>query len=105
MKKSLCVFGGVLVLCASAMLANWYGRAVGARADDDPEAAKAEAPPKIAASRITHVTVYPDSALVTREVEVPAGAGTVELVVSPLPERTINSSLYSEGSEGLRVMS
>ena len=28
---------------------------------------------KVATSRITHVTVYPDSALVTREVEVPAG--------------------------------
>ncbi|HEY7153569.1 MAG TPA: mucoidy inhibitor MuiA family protein [Gemmataceae bacterium] len=104
MKKSLCVFGGVLVLCASVLLANWYGRAAGARADDDPEAAKAEASPKIAASRITHVTVYPDSALVTREVEVPAGAGTVELVVSPLPERTVNNSLYSESAESIRVL-
>jgi hypothetical protein len=104
MKKNLCVFGGALVLCASALLANWYSRAAGARVDDNPEPARAEAPPKIAASRITHVTVYPDSALVTREVEVPAGAGTVELVVSPLPERTVNSSLYSESAEGIRVL-
>src|SRR6516162_3341361 len=104
MKRSLCMLGGVLVLCAGALLANWYGRAAGARADDNPEPAKAEAPPKIAASRIMHVTVYPDSALVTREVEVPAGAGTVELVVSPLPERTVNSSLYSESAEGIRVL-
>src|SRR5262249_41833665 len=35
----------------------------------------------------------------------PAGAaGPLELVVSPLPEHTINSSLYSEGSEGIRVL-
>jgi hypothetical protein len=49
-----------------------------------PAAADKEAPPKIAASKITHVTVYPNNALVTREVEVPAGTGTMELVVSPL---------------------
>ncbi len=104
MKKNLCVFGSALVLAASALLANWYGHAAGARVDDNSEPAKAEVPPKIAASRITHVTVYPDSALVTREVEVPAGAGTVELVVSPLPERTVNSSLYSESAEGIRVL-
>ena len=49
-----------------------------------PAAAQKEAPPKIAASKITNVTVYPNNALVTREVEVPAGTGTMELVVSPL---------------------
>jgi hypothetical protein len=68
------------------------------------DAAKDEAPPRTATSKITHVTVYPDSALVTREVDVPAGEGTMELVVNPLPEHTINSSLYSEGSDGIRVM-
>src|SRR6202007_2679307 len=61
--------------------------------------------PKVAPSRVTHVTVYPTSALVTREVEVPAGTGPVELVFSPLPVQTVNSSLYSEGSEGIRVLS
>jgi hypothetical protein len=70
----------------------------------EPPAAKDEAPAKGADSRIVHVTVYPDSALVTREVDVPAGAGSLELVVSPLPEHTINSSLYSEGGDGIRVL-
>ena len=55
-----------------------------ARNGDKP--AKDEAPPKTAASRIAQVTVYPNSALVTREVEVPAGIGSMELVVNPLPE-------------------
>src|ERR1700733_1909328 len=63
-----------------------------------------EAPPKMATSRITHVTVYPDSALVTREVEVPAGGGLRELIISPLPEATIISSLYTESSDGIRVL-
>ena len=70
----------------------------------DAEAVKDEAPPKTAASKITHVTVYPDSALVTREVDVPAGDGIVEVIVTPLPPHTVNSSLYSEGTDGIRVL-
>jgi hypothetical protein len=60
--------------------------------------------PKAAASRVVHVTVYPSSALVTREVDVPPGAGLFELVVNPLPSETVDSSLYSEGTEGVRVL-
>src|SRR5688572_20126160 len=69
------------------------------RADEPAPAA-----PKTAVNRIVHVTVYPDSALITREVEVAVGKGLAELVVTPLPQHTINSSLYAEGSEGLRVL-
>ena len=43
-------------------------------------------------------------ALVTRTVEVPAGVGTFEVVVTPLPPHTLESSLYSEGDEGVRVL-
>jgi N-terminal domain of unknown function (DUF4140) len=50
---------------------------------------------KAAASKITAVTVYQNSALVTREVSVPEGPGAMELVVSPLPPETIANSLYS----------
>jgi hypothetical protein len=59
---------------------------------------------KMATSRIDHVTVYQNNALVTREVDIPEGLGTMELVVSPLPPQTVDTSLYSEGSEGLRVL-
>jgi len=55
--------------------------------------------------RIVKVTVYPNSALVTREVEVPAGAGLTELVVKNLPSQISMDSLYSEGSDGIRVLS
>jgi len=65
---------------------------------------KAPTPPKTAASKIVHVTVYPNSALITREVDAPAGAGTFELVVNPLPPQTVDSSLYSEGTDGIRVL-
>ena len=54
-----------------------------------------DAPPKLAPNRIVAVTVYPNSALVPREVDVPEGVGSVELVVNPLPAQTVNSSLYS----------
>jgi hypothetical protein len=74
-----------------------------ARTEPDP-APPAEASPKPAAGRVTQVTVYPEGALVTREVDVPARAGTAELVVSPLPQHTVPNSLYSEGSEGVRVL-
>jgi uncharacterized protein (TIGR02231 family) len=59
---------------------------------------------KLAASRVVAVTVYPNSALVTREVDVAEGAGTLELTVTPLPPATVNSSLYTEGTEGIRVL-
>jgi hypothetical protein len=80
--------------------------AVGASAALLAAAYAAEPPsqPKTAASRIVGVTVYQNSALVTREVEVPQGTGPMELVVNPLPPQTIDSSLYSEGTDGIRVL-
>jgi hypothetical protein len=60
--------------------------------------------PKAAASRITQVTVYQSNALVTREVDVPEGAGTIELIVTPLPPQAVKDSLYSEGTDGIRVL-
>jgi uncharacterized protein (TIGR02231 family) len=62
-------------------------------------------PPRPAVSKITDVTVYEGQALVTRAVTVPEGDGTVELVVTPLPSQTVDSSLYTEGADGLRVLS
>jgi Domain of unknown function (DUF4139)/N-terminal domain of unknown function (DUF4140) len=61
--------------------------------------------PSAAASLITDVTVYQGQALVIREVSVPAGEGSVELVVTPLPAQTVDGSLYTEGADGLQVLS
>jgi hypothetical protein len=67
-------------------------------ADDGP------APPP-APGRIVAVTLYQGSALVTREVDVPEGEGQAELVVTPLPPRVIDGSVFAEGSDELRVLS
>src|SRR5262249_49068227 len=61
--------------------------------------------PATAASHITAVTVYQGSALVTRAVAVPAGGGGMEVLGVAVPAETVDSSLYSEGDDGLRVLS
>src|SRR5215472_8526722 len=76
---------------------------------EEPAANKSErsrrpSAPKAAPSRVTAVTVYQNNALVTREVDVPEGEGSFELVVTPLPPQTVNNSLYSEGADGIRVL-
>jgi hypothetical protein len=63
----------------------------------------AEAAP--VAGTLSAVTVYRGQALVTRRVEVPAGEGLAEIVVSPLPMGVVPNSLASEADEGLRVLS
>jgi hypothetical protein len=102
MRKHFFVAFGLLAV-AAAVLARQPGErtpAAGPKQVDPPAAA----PQKSATSRLTHVTVYQTSALVTREVDVPEGTGTLELVVTPLPPQTVNSSLYSEGTDGIRVL-
>jgi len=59
---------------------------------------------KTTPSKVVSVTVYLNTALVTREVTLPEAAGLTEIVVSPLPPATVQSSLYSEGSDGIRVL-
>jgi hypothetical protein len=70
-----------------------------ARADDKAEVVRP------AASKITAVTVYSNTALVTREVTAPDAAGLAEVVVSPMPPYTMQSSLYAEGTDAIRVLS
>jgi len=72
---------------------------------DQSSPASGPSVPQAAASRIVTVTVYQGQALVTREVSVPKGEGTVELVVTPLPPQTVDNSLYTEGADGVRVLS
>jgi hypothetical protein len=100
MNKRLWIVAGVVVgLIVGTMFVSRFALTQAA----DPAAPGDQ--PKAAASKVTAVTVYQNNALITREVEVPEGAGTIEVVVTPLPPQTINSSLYSEGSEDIRVLS
>lgn len=61
-------------------------------------------PSKEAKSKITQVTVYTANALITRDVEVPEGVGLLEVIVTPLPSQVVDGSLYSEGSDGIRIL-
>jgi hypothetical protein len=70
------------------------------RADDEKHE-----PLKTAPSKITNITVYSSTAMVTREVTTPEGAGLTEVVVSPMPPYTMQSSLYAEGTDNIRVLS
>ena len=94
-------FGSATILCTllaaafSPML--WSGD----KAKEEPANPAAS---KIAKSRIERVTVYPNNALVTREVEVPAGNGLIELTINPMPAQIVASTMYAEGSDGLRVL-
>jgi hypothetical protein len=73
------------------------------QAQEAQDAGKQPAP-KIAKSKIDKVTVYPHNALVTREVWVPDGAGLVELTIAGMPDQIVPSTMYSEGGDGLRVL-
>ncbi len=82
------------------------GVAPGPAAEPRPAAVVEDVPaPRAAANKIVAVTLYQGNALVTREVVVPEGKGLIEVVVTPLPPRTIDGSLYAEGSGGLHVLS
>src|SRR5262245_35033422 len=98
MRRYPLVVLGSLVLSLVGLFSLWTVRA------REKERTKLERQPTIATRKIIHVTVYPNSALVNSYVDVAAGQGTIELVVNPLPEHTINSSLYSESSDGIRVL-
>lgn len=103
MKRHLAILAGSLTLGLGCLAVIVSARTMPASAP--PRVAKeADGAPRLAASRITHVTIYPDSALVTREVEVPPGSGLLELVIGSLPEATMASSLYTEPSDGIRVL-
>jgi Domain of unknown function (DUF4139)/N-terminal domain of unknown function (DUF4140) len=93
-------FGSVTILCLALVGVS------GSRLLSGGKAAAPNEPPaaRIAKSKIDRVTVYPNSALVTREVDVPDGSGLVELVVAPMPDQLVPSTMYSEGTDGIRVL-
>ncbi len=93
---------GSLAIVATILTSPIPAKQAEAKAPAAPEPANAAV--KIAPSKVAAVTVYPNNALVTREVHAAGGPGRVEIVVSPLPLTTIPSSLYAEGSEGIRVL-
>jgi len=90
------------IIAAAFLLA--ISRSALAAPDTQPATRPAADLPAASPSRVVAVTVYQDDALVTRQVQVKEGMGLMELVVRPLPPQTIDSSLYTEASDGIRVL-
>lgn len=58
------------------------------------------------AGRLTEVTLYQGTALVTRHIELPANLhGPFEVLVSPLPTATDPTSVFADRAEGVEVRS
>ena len=56
--------------------------------------------------KVREVTLYQGTALVTREVDLPAGRqGSFEVVVTPLPTATDPVSVYADEAEGVEIRS
>jgi hypothetical protein len=92
-------------MTASLWLAACLGCAQAGSNAQQPASKPDPTPARPAASKVVSVTLYQGQALVTREVQVPEGEGVVELVVSPLPAQIVENSLYTEGADGVRVLS
>ena len=101
-----CLATSLALGCATAMAQGLPAPEL-AQVDQAPVLAPAsgDTAVKSARSRVSAVTVYQGNALVTRDVDVPAGKGLIEIVVTPLPPQTVDSSLYAEGTDGVRVLS
>ena len=80
--------------------------ALPASAQETRPATPAVPAPPATPGRIVEVVCYEGSALVTREVEVPAGEGRREVTVGPLPRSLRAETIYAESpTEGVRVLS
>lgn len=66
----------------------------------------AAAQPTVLTGKISEVTVYQGTALVSRVVEIPAGpAAPMEIVVSGLPSATDPNSVYADQADGVEIRS
>jgi uncharacterized protein (TIGR02231 family) len=97
----------IVAACAGVKVETARAQAAPRPAGAAPAAAAAAVPvaETVLRGKVDAVTVYRGQALVTRAVDLPAGAGMGEFVISELPERLIAGSLFAEGSDGVEVRS
>ena len=106
MMKMFKVFTFVALLFG---VGGWSGLGINAQEVKKQKSPMKEVPkdagqePLEAKNKVIAVTIYSDSALVTREVDIPAGMGSMEVVVSSMPAKVQPSSVYSEGTEGIKL--
>lgn len=62
--------------------------------------------PAAITGKISEITLYQDTAVVSRAVEIPAGkTGSFEIVIGPLPSATDASSVHADQAKGVTVRS
>ncbi len=61
------------------------------------------AAPQTATGKVTHVTLYRGQAMITREVPIEGTKGSLEIIVSDLPEQIITGSMFAESDESVEV--
>lgn len=68
--------------------------------------AEATQTPAAVTGKISEITLYQDTAVVSRAVEIPAGkTGSFEIVIGPLPSATDASSVHADQAKGVTVRS
>lgn len=99
------------ILSASVLLAGWMSISVAAE-PPAPSNDGATIPPTARASvvdagKITQVTLFRDSALVTRSISLsadqPLPPGSHEVLVTQLPEQLVTASVFAEGNESISI--
>ena len=61
------------------------------------------AAPETTEGVVTHVTLYRGQAMVTRTISVEGEKGSLEVVVTNLPEQIMAGSMFAEGTKGIEV--
>ncbi|MCM2371257.1 DUF4139 domain-containing protein [Aporhodopirellula aestuarii] len=93
-----------LSVCLAAVGATHAGSVLGQESEQPPAERTAAV---VAEGEITDVTLFRDSALVTRSVALtadqPLGPGAHEVLVTGLPEQLIVSSVFAEGSDSISI--
>ena len=82
------------------------GREIEAReGSPPPDPAEKKGPPALT-GRLVEVTLYQGTALVTRQIDLPAGPkGPLEVIVAPLPTATDSESVFADRAEGVEIRS
>ncbi len=102
------MFGLATGISATGLSATGLSAAEPATGDDAADAVQPSAQAAVVdTGEITHVTLFRDSALVTRSISLgtdqPLLPGTHEVLVTKLPEQLVASSVYAEGNERVSI--
>jgi hypothetical protein len=97
------IFGVLAFTTRPAAEAETRAATMPAAAGETAAPAADDTPVNAVKGHVTKVIAYRGQALVTREVEVGAGTGMMDVVVTDLPDDTYGDSLFADGDDGVDV--